>query len=555
MTLKPYISPIHRLSQWVESSPEAVFLRQPKHGQWHDITYQEAWEKALRLANYLSRLPPRSHVAIYSLNCAEWFIVDLAILMAGHVSVPIYPTAGRSTIDFILQHGDIKLAFVGKLFDWNDKKASFQSYEVISFFDEKEHFKYWETEIRSEPLLENIYQPTPDQLATIIYTSGTTGNPKGVMLSYRAITSALSTVEQVFSIDKNDRFFSYLPLAHVAERMIVEMASFYFGAQVNFVESIDHFAKNLKSVEPTIFFGVPRIWMKLKQGVEAKLGGPKLANFLFNLPIVGKRLKQKIRAGLGFSQNRLSLSAAAALPESIILWFEQLDIEICEAYGLSETAGFSHINLPGKRKPGTVGQPFPGAECMLAENGEVLLRNGSLMDGYYKLQELSDMAIQDGWFRTGDLGEIDGDDYLTITGRVKEIFKTSKGKYISPVPIESKLHPQISVDHFCVTGANLPHPIGIASYLKPWTKENQKQLEKEIFTVLTNTNRQLEAHERINLILVVNEDWTTDNGMMTPTLKIRRQQIDKRYAKVIEQNPSSKKISVVWCDPDDFVES
>ena len=153
------------------------------------------------------------------------------------------------------------------------------------------------------------------------------------------------------------------------------------------------------------------------------------------------------------------------------------------------------------------------------------------------------------------LGEIDGDDYLTITGRVKEIFKTSKGKYISPVPIESKLHPQISVDHFCVTGANLPHPIGIANYLKPWTKENKKQLEKEIFTVLTNTNRQLEAHERINLILVVNEDWTTDNGMMTPTLKIRRQQIDKRYAKVIEQNPSSKKISVVWCDPDDFVES
>ncbi|NVJ59812.1 MAG: AMP-binding protein [Gammaproteobacteria bacterium] len=552
MTVSQYVSPINRFSDWVESSPDGVFLRQPSKGQWKEITYRETWEQALKLAKYLTRLPPRSHVAIYSLNCAEWFIVDLAILLAGHISVPIYPTAGRSTIDYILQHGDIKLAFVGKLFDWNDKKASFQSYEVISFFNEKEHFKFWEKEIRAETLLSDIYQPKPDDLATIIYTSGTTGNPKGVMLSYRAISSALTTVEKVFRIDSTDRLFSYLPLAHVAERMIVEMAAFYFGAQVSFVESIDHFAKNLKSVEPTIFFGVPRIWMKIKQGVEAKLGGPKLTKFILNLPVVGNRLKKKIKCGLGFDENRLSLSAAASLPESVIRWFEQFDINICEAYGLSETAGFSHINLPDSRKPGTVGQPFPGAECMLAENGEVLLRNGSLMDGYYKLQELSDMAIQDGWFRTGDLGEIDHNNFLTITGRVKEIFKTSKGKYISPVPIENKLHPQLSVDHLCVTGANLPHPVAIVSYLQSWSKENKKSLEKQVFEVLSKSNQQLEAHERINLILVVDEDWTTENGLMTPTLKIRRQEIDKRYAKLIEQNPSSKKISVVWCDTSDL---
>jgi len=543
-----FSSPITRFKQWVEDTPERIFLRQPQGNQWQEYSFQTVWDKAACLAQYLKRLPPRSHVAIYSLNCAEWFIVDLAILMAGHVSVPIYPTAGRSTIDFILQHGDIKLAFVGKLFDWEDKKVCFASYETLSFFNEKPHLKFWEEEIKRLTPLEQTYQAQANELATIVYTSGTTGSPKGVMLSYRAISSALLTVEQVFEINQQDRLFSYLPLAHVAERMIVEMAAVYFGAQVSFVESLDRFTNNLNSVKPTVFFGVPRIWVKLKQGVENKLGGAKLCRLLFSLPGVGNWLKKKIISGLGLADVKIALSAAASLPKGVIDWFEGLEVEICEAYGLSETAGFSHINLPGHRKAGTVGRPFPGAECMLAENGEVLLRNGSLMDGYYKLQELSSAVIQDGWFRTGDLGEIDSEGYLLITGRVKEIFKTLKGKYISPVPIENQLLPKLDVEHLCVTGANLPHPILIVSWLQPWTPENKSKMTKQIEAVLSQVNVNLEKHERINLVLMVNEDWTTDNGMMTPTLKIRRQAIDKHYADIVENYPSSKIMKVQWCE-------
>jgi long-chain acyl-CoA synthetase len=367
------------------------------------------------------------------------------------------------------------------------------------------------------------------------------------MLSYRAIGSALATAEQVFHIDHSDRFFSYLPLAHVAERMAVEMASIYFGATVSFVRSLDHFAENLRSVEPTVFFAVPRIWLKLRHGIESRMGGRTATKLLLHTPILGKWLKQKIRSLLGFSQTRLALSAAASLPKETLDWFDSLGIEICEAYGLSETAGFSHINLPGRRRPGSVGKPFPNAQCIIADNGEILLNNPSLMEGYYKMPELSAQAIQDGWFRTGDLGKEDKDGYLYITGRVKDLFKTSKGKYISPSPIENRLVTALNIEHICVFGANLPQPIAVAVVLKEWTPAFKKQFEAQAVQVLQQLNEQLEKHERIDRLFLVNEDWTTDNGLLTPTLKIRRQQIEERYQSLPLHYRSSRKF-VIWHD-------
>ncbi|MEE4244733.1 MAG: AMP-binding protein [Kangiellaceae bacterium] len=534
------IAPIQRFQQWVEQTPDNVYLRQPKDGQWDDLTFKEVWDRSARIAQYLTKLPQRSHVALYSLNCADWFIADLAIFMAGHISVPIYPTAGSHTISFILNHSDIKIAFVGKLFDWDDKKSCFDGKECISLFDDKENITQVKSIIANNDPIAEVYNPDINDIATLVYTSGTTGNPKGVMLSYRAIANSLITVDSVFSINQDDRFISYLPLAHVAERMIVEMASVYNGGTVSFVQSLDHFADNLQSVQPSIFFAVPRIWLKLKEGVEAKLGGAKMFKFLIKLPWLGNKLKATLKQKLGLAENRLAVSAAASLPQSILDWFEYLDVEICEAYGLSETSGFSHINLPGERKSGSVGKPFPGAKCMLAENGEVLLSNDSLMDGYYLEPDLTDAAIQDGWFRTGDLGREDEDGYLYITGRVKEIFKTAKGKYISPVPIESKLTAYITAEHMCLMGDGFTQPILIVSYLNDMTSAEKKQLSATIENGINEVNAVLEKHERIIKVLVVNEDWTTENNLMTPTLKIRRQQIEDRYhqyvSEVVENN-------------------
>lgn len=551
-SLTGFHSPVERLKHWQHHTPEAIFLRQPDGKQWQEYSFQTVWHQASCIAHALSDLPPRSHIAIYSLNCAHWFIADLAILMAGHISVPIYPTAGEKTISYILNHADIELAFVGKLFDWQARSHCFSNIKLISMFDRKmaepkTAIPYIDDLIAQHSPLEHVYEANAEELATIVYTSGTTGDPKGVRLSYRAISSALNSVEKVFEIRQSDRFFSYLPLAHVAERMAVEMCAVYFGAQVSFVQSLDHFASNLQSVKPTIFFAVPRIWLKLKQKVEARLGGRYIANCLFRMPYIGNFLKQTVLKKLGLSETRLALSAAASLPRSTLNWFDKIGIEICEAYGLSETCGFSHINLPGKRRAGTVGQPFPDALCTIASNGEVLLSNPSLMDGYHKQEELSAQAVQDDWFRTGDLGEIDEDDYLTITGRVKDIFKTSKGKYVSPVPLEKQLTGELEADHLCVLGANLPYPVVVAVVLSAWSDSFKKSYTKHVKQCLEALNKTLEKHEQIKGMLIVNEDWTVENELITPTLKLRRQKVEQRYEQELASIFDTKN-TVVWRD-------
>ncbi len=537
-------TPVERFEYWTHLTPDAIFLRQPKGSHWHELSFQQASHRVNQIANYLQKFPAKSRIAIYSLNCADWIIADLAILKAGHISVPIYPTAGSSTIQFIVGHADIQLAFIGKLFECNLKP--FKNIECISIFDNKENLKSLEDIYQAESSeFHHCVEHVSENLASIIYTSGTTGNPKGVMISNRAITNALNQVEQVFAIDQNDRFFSYLPLAHVAERMAVEMASIYFGCSISFVESLDYFAANLRSVKPTIFFAVPRIWLKLKDGVEAKLGGEKVVKFLFSLPILGKWLKNKLKDLLGFSNTRLALSGAASLSVHILDWFDQIGMPICEAYGLSETCGFSHINLPEQRKVGTVGKTFPGAECEITDSGEILLRNASLMDGYFNEPELTHMAIQDGWFRTGDMGKIDNDGFLTITGRVKELFKTSKGKYIAPLRIEQYFHPLISVDHFCVLGSNLPYPVLITSVVETLDQKQKKALENQLVAALDCVNSQLEKHEQIKVCFIVNQEWNTENNLMTPTLKIRRQAVEEEYNAYLEKSTSLSK-GVHW---------
>ncbi len=538
-------SPIDRLRHWVTHSPEKVFLRQPKGDQWHELTFEQTWDRAARLASHLKKYPERSRIGIFSLNCADWFVVDIAILMAGHISVPIYPTAGRSTINFIVEHAELPLVFVGKLFDWDDKKDCFSKTEVISFFQQKSQIASIDDIVSEHQVLESIYPLTGSDTMTIAYTSGTTGQPKGVMMNCHSVSAAIDSVSQVFTIDQTDRFFSYLPLAHVAERMVVEMASIYFGASVSFVDSIDQFAKNLRSVKPTIFFAVPRIWFKLKHRIESLLGGRKVASLILSVPIIGGFLKRTIIKLIGLDQARLSLSAAASLPKDTLDWFESMGVIICEAYGLTETNGFSHINLPDARKAGTVGRPFPGAQCTLADNGEVLLSNPSLMEGYYKMPELTAQAIQDGWFRTGDLGKIDSDGFLSITGRVKEIFKTSKGKYISPTPIENKLQPLIQSEHLCVMGMNLPQPVAVAVVLAEWSDDFKSRFEQNVKKALEEVNRSLEKHERVERIIIAKEDWTTENNLLTPTLKMRRQQIEERFSQIAMETVNDR-ATVIW---------
>lgn len=539
-------SPLAAFQQRVQQQPQKVLFRQPVKGQYRTTTWIEAQQQIHAMASYLTKYPKGSRIAILSLNCDSWLLADLAILSAGHISVPIYPTANKDTIQEILEHSGAIGLFIGKLMPGIELPQIHSQIEAVAMYEKRDGLTYWDDIIKShteQGAKFEVNEPLETDLLTIVYTSGTTGHCKGVMLSYRNIFSSINAINELVPV-QNEQFFSYLPLAHIAERMAVEMNCLYHGGTISFVESLDTFSTNLSETEPTIFFGVPRIWVKLMQGIQHRLGGVRISNWLFNLPVIGSHLKKKIVVKMGFSKMQYALSAAAPIPVGVLYWFKSLGIHILEIYGLSETTGPSNANYPENIKIGTVGKVIPDCEMKISDNGEVMLKGPIIMDGYYHDEDLTDAVIQDGWFHSGDVGEIDEDGYLKITGRVKEIFKTSKGKYISPAPIENKLHTLLSVEQLMVTGSTLPQPVVICVVNDKTRLQNKKNTEKKFKEVLKTINQQLEKHERLTHIIITDKEWDIERGLITPTLKMRRQPIEKLYQEILEN--LNKAHPVVW---------
>jgi len=541
-----HVLPLVKFQQSVYERADSPFLKQPMGGEWRVWNYRDAHNEVLRVANYLQKFPRGSRLAIYSYNCAHWILADFAIWLAGHVSVPIYPTAGKDQLEQILRHSECVAAFIGKLPDFADKRDAIpREIECISMHQTHMGLPVWDDIVQRELPLMNAISPDGNATATIVYTSGTTGTPKGAEISFNAIATAGSNAVQWIGVNNNERFFSYLPLAHVAERLVVETGCIYAGGSIAFAESLDTFADNLRASAPTIFLGVPRIWLKFKQAVDLKIPPTKLARLL-NIPFFGYALKSLIRKGMGLHRCRLALSGASPLSVELILWYEKLGIPICEGYAMTENFGYSHFSHPDNRRAGYVGSLLPEAEMKLADDGEILARSPCLMKGYFNDTELTAETIKDGWLHTGDLGETDDSGLLKITGRKKEIFKTSKGKYVAPGIIETKLENLAGVEQLCVLGSGLPQPIAIA-VVEHIGEHLRKQVQRRLNDALIQINTSLENHEKLARIIVINEKWTTDNGMMTPTMKLRRQVIESRYQAIIEQFADNNEL-INWVD-------
>lgn len=530
----PTASPLEKFLQWEKENPSRIMLRQPMSGDWRTWTWKQAGDECRRIAAAIkdSNLAPGSHIAILSKNCAHWIMADIAIMMAGCVSIPLYPTLTSESIRTILDHSDAKAIIIGKLDNYEEQQAGISPSLIrISCSTYGIHEKNtWEGIVDSHAPLDKVHNWSPDELLTIIYTSGTTGTPKGVMHKAGTFGLVIEKVTKVIEIPPNPYMFSYLPLSHVAERLAVEMNILYNGGTASFAESLDTFGANLASVQPHAFFAVPRIWAKFQEGILKKMPQKKLDRLL-QIPVISTIIKKSIRKKLGLSRANILLSAAAPISLDLLLWFEKLGITIYQVYGMSEDSVYAHFNKRGENKFGSVGRPLDGLQVKFSDEGEICVKSPGNFAGYYKEPELTaDTFDEEGYLKTGDKGEYDKEGYLFITGRIKDQFKTDKGKYISPAPIELLLTGNKNIEQACVVGMGIPQPIALVTLSLIGKNNSRDELIENLTRLLSSMNHQLENFEQLEKMVILKNDWTVENGLMTPTLKVKRNEVEKIFS-------------------------
>lgn len=530
---------------WEEQTPNSVFLRQPYGDTWKTFTYAEAGDQARRLVTAMRNmgLKKGDHVAIISKNCAHWIIADLAIMIGEYVSVPLYASLSADQMALVLEKSDAKAVFVGKLDEWERKsKGLIDGIQVMRFPDYPGNAKVtqglsWEEMLKSDPI-QGQPEPDIDSLWTILFTSGTTGTPKGVMHTYK--NAALlnnnelqNDILKTFSTGQDTRLFSFLPLNHIAERTAVELSGIGSGGSISFADTLDTFAKNLAETRPTFFFAVPRIWTKFQLGVLAKMPQKKLDNLL-KIPIVSGIIKKKIKKTLGLDAAKVCLTGASITPESLKQWYRKLGLNLREVYGMTENAGGFTMMPEDRHKPNTVGKPLPNAEGSIdPEIGEILMKLPWMMTGYYKEPELTAKTLVDGWLHTGDKGVFDDEGYLKIIGRVKDAFKTTKGKFIVPTIIEDHFSENDLIEQVCVAGLGIPQPVALICLSEIGLRENKDKVTQNLQVEVKRINKELHNHERISTIVIAKEPWSPENKLLTPTLKIRRGAINDRYGDLL----------------------
>ena len=548
-------TPLGYFLKWEKERANEIFLRQPYGDKWKELTYKESGIEARKMASALvaKGLKKGDHVALISKNCYHWVLSDLAIMMAGMVSVPLYPSLEADQLVKIIAQSDSKAIIIGKLENWENKIGGISNEMIaIRFPDYPASAKVtqgelWDEVIADQKPLEDVHQAELDENWTIIYTSGTTGTPKGVVHTYRSPASVARSEEinnnLSFFTPNRTRFFSFLPLNHIAERTAVEVGALMSGGSMSFAESLDTFGKNLSETSPTFFFAVPRLWKKFEQGILAKMPQKKL-NRMLSIPFVSGMVRKKIKNSLGLSDALCVITGASMTPESLKQWFKRLGINLREGYGMTENMG-AFSNMPeGGHRPNTVGRVVTNCECKIdPDTQEIMMKTPWTMKEYYKDPELTAKTIKDGWLHSGDKGTIDSDGYIKIIGRVKDAFKTAKGKFIVPTIIEEKFSTNEFIEQICVAGLGTAQPIALVNLSEQGLKADKQQVTSHLASDLDHVNKELHAHERLATMVITKDMWTDANKLLTPTLKIKRGAINDKYGSSMHE----------WCDHQDSI--
>ena len=575
---------------------ETLLLYKGKSGTWEEISWNQLNTMVLDLSMFLIEkgIQPRDKVALFSPNRYEWWLADLAILSIGAVNVPIYATNSVEECRYIIDNSDAKMCFVGEK-EHMEKiitaKERLPNLGDIIIFDDLDKLapgvttlKAALTEGQAHPHEEEFYNRLThiemDDVATIIYTSGTTGKPKGVMLTHN---NFVSNVNQAYAADPDfltgdHTFLSFLPLAHSLERTCGYDLPMFIGKKVAFAESTDKLLQNFTEIRPTFLVSVPRIYEKVHSGLLAKVSNaPPLKKALFNwamgvarenLPyvcqnrertglfalkykIADKLIFSKLRVALGMDRIKAAISGGGPLSVSDAEFFLGMGVKIIEGFGLTETTPITNANRPKLIKPGTVGSPLKDTIVKIGDFGEILVKGPQVMKGYYKNEQATkEVFTDDGFFRTGDIGEIDEDDYLKITGRMKDIIVTSGGKNISPQNIENTLLASPFIEQTAIIGDNRKYLSALIvpdfATLEKWAGEqgisfeNRSELienpevaklyEQEIETLMKDYARV----EQIRKFRLLEREWSQDTGEMTPTMKLKRSIVQEKYRNEIE---------------------
>ncbi len=564
-----------------------VALRFKRHKTWLDLNWPEYYRRAEAVALGLAALGIKNgdRVAVLSNTRWEWAALDFGIMGLGAVTIPIYQSNRADETEFILKNATPRVLFVEdmvQLHKWESiAKRSAGSVEHVVCIQPDEDFHPSPTvhgwdDFLNKGIAEYAKQPDffekqigktkLENLATVVYTSGTTGDPKGVMLTHEQILSEMEGLLKAYPISSQDSTLSFLPYAHVLGRAEIWLHA-YVGFTLNFAESVDKMKNGLRETKPTVIIGVPRIFEKIFAGILTELQSnpirknafhwlegdtASLLSGLMQWPrqiMMDLLIYSRLREGLG-GRLRFSVSGGAPLEPRIAEFFRKAGILVLEGYGLTETTAAVTVNTPDDFEFGTVGRPLSGVDIKMASDGEILVKGGMIFTGYYGEPAATEAAFENGYFRTGDIGEWTKEGLLRITDRKKDLIKTAGGKYVAPQKIESlfKLDPLIS--HALIHGDRKKYIVALITLNEPFVKRlaveqkwkyrdfksqaQSREIQDRVRKIVAQINSQLSSFETVKNFAILNEDFTIENGELTPSLKVKRRVLDERYKDLIE---------------------